>query len=400
MPSLGKTNTPEFGSPCYTEPDVAPPAVTPVGSPPHGWRVVRWRRGSRRGRAGARGTGLGRRWLHPDPGLVLRTGRAQADPRPDQCRPDVRRSGRPGARPAPSPARCATPPPCSTCWPAGGSVIPPGRHLLSAPFLGACDRDPGRLRVARFITPVITDSRRRPVRAWRPGTTPRGCWSRARPRRRGRRGPAARARRSRPSRPAGPCSPRCRRPRPAASTELRPLTRWLAERGRRGQRSGVRPRDRRLRQYAADALVALAPYDLVLTPTLADPAAVRRRAARRRRPRRRLRGAEAPSRRGPAPGTSPGCRRSRCRCTGPDDGLPVGVMLAARPAEEELLLAVAAQLEAAAPWHERRPAAGDGRRETAGGCCMSGMSELTPYLCVADARAAPSTGTSTCSAPR
>ena len=29
MPSLGKTNTPEFGSPCYTEPDVAPPAVTP-----------------------------------------------------------------------------------------------------------------------------------------------------------------------------------------------------------------------------------------------------------------------------------------------------------------------------------------------------------------------------------
>ncbi|MFC6345274.1 amidase family protein, partial [Nocardioides hankookensis] len=27
--SLGKTNAPEFGSPCYTEPDVAPPAVTP-----------------------------------------------------------------------------------------------------------------------------------------------------------------------------------------------------------------------------------------------------------------------------------------------------------------------------------------------------------------------------------
>src|SRR6478609_7127880 len=27
--SLGKTNTPELGSPCYTEPDVAPPAVTP-----------------------------------------------------------------------------------------------------------------------------------------------------------------------------------------------------------------------------------------------------------------------------------------------------------------------------------------------------------------------------------
>ena len=37
------------------------------------------------------------------------------------------------------------------------------------------------------------------------------------------------------------------------------------------------------------------------------------------------------------------------------DGLPVGVMLAARPAEEELLLAVSAQVERAAPWGDRRP---------------------------------------------
>src|SRR5690606_13652836 len=29
MVRLGKTNAPEFGSPCYTEPDVAPPARTP-----------------------------------------------------------------------------------------------------------------------------------------------------------------------------------------------------------------------------------------------------------------------------------------------------------------------------------------------------------------------------------
>jgi amidase len=36
-------------------------------------------------------------------------------------------------------------------------------------------------------------------------------------------------------------------------------------------------------------------------------------------------------------------------------GLPVGVMLAARPAEEELLLALAAQVEDAAPWIGRRP---------------------------------------------
>ena len=39
----------------------------------------------------------------------------------------------------------------------------------------------------------------------------------------------------------------------------------------------------------------------------------------------------------------------------PDGASPVGVMLAARPAEEELLLALAAQVEAAAPWADRRP---------------------------------------------
>jgi amidase len=36
-------------------------------------------------------------------------------------------------------------------------------------------------------------------------------------------------------------------------------------------------------------------------------------------------------------------------------GLPIGVMLAGRPGGEPLLFALAAQLEAAQPWHERRP---------------------------------------------
>ena len=36
-----------------------------------------------------------------------------------------------------------------------------------------------------------------------------------------------------------------------------------------------------------------------------------------------------------------------------DDGLPVGVMLAARPAEDELLLSLCAQVEAASPWRDR-----------------------------------------------
>jgi amidase len=38
-----------------------------------------------------------------------------------------------------------------------------------------------------------------------------------------------------------------------------------------------------------------------------------------------------------------------------EDGLPLGVQLAGRPADESTLLSLAAQLEAAAPWAERRP---------------------------------------------
>jgi amidase len=38
-----------------------------------------------------------------------------------------------------------------------------------------------------------------------------------------------------------------------------------------------------------------------------------------------------------------------------EDGLPLGVQLVGRPAGEGPLLALAAQLEAARPWAERRP---------------------------------------------
>jgi amidase len=44
-----------------------------------------------------------------------------------------------------------------------------------------------------------------------------------------------------------------------------------------------------------------------------------------------------------------------------DDGLPVAVQLAARPAREEVLISLAAQLEEALPWVERRPEVATGQ---------------------------------------
>ena len=95
MVSLGKTSTPEFGSPCYTEPEGAPPAVTPWDTDADGRRLER-RIGIRGvGRAGAGGAGVRRRRLDPDPGQLLRHRRAEADARADLRCADVRRPDRP-----------------------------------------------------------------------------------------------------------------------------------------------------------------------------------------------------------------------------------------------------------------------------------------------------------------
>ena len=69
------------------------------------------------------------------------------------------------------------------------------------------------------------------------------------------------------------------------------------------------------------------------------------------------------SRRGPRRGTSPACPAVSLPLHRTADGLPVGVMLAGRPGEEALLLSLAAQVEAAAPWTDRRTRrAGEPRR--------------------------------------
>ena len=113
--SLGKTATPEFGLPCYTETDIGPPTRTP-------WDPSRLAGGSSGGAAAAVAAGFAparpgqrRRRVDPHPGQRLRPGRAQ-DRRADGSRagpldvdadPAVRARRR-------SPARSATRPRSST----------------------------------------------------------------------------------------------------------------------------------------------------------------------------------------------------------------------------------------------------------------------------------------------
>jgi amidase len=141
---------------------------------------------------------------------------------------------------------------------------------------------------------------------------------------------------------------------PGREAKLRPLTRWLQQRGRAVSGPELGLAIGQLRRIAAGTLSRLASYDAVLTPTLAQP------------PLRvgEIRDDEDPARdfenqKAFTPYTSAWNLTGMPAVSLPlhvtGSGLPVGVMLAARPGEEHRLLALSAQVEAAAPWAERHP---------------------------------------------
>ena len=78
----GRTNSPEMGSLPDDPADRVGTDAQPVGPRPHAGRVERRRRRGGRGRDGAVRQRLRRRRQHPHPGVVLRAGRAQAEPGP------------------------------------------------------------------------------------------------------------------------------------------------------------------------------------------------------------------------------------------------------------------------------------------------------------------------------
>ncbi|GAB2765823.1 amidase [Nocardioides salsibiostraticola] len=353
MVSLGKTSTPEFGSPCYTEPEGYPPAVTP-------WDRTRMAGGSSGGAAAAVAAGLVPVAQGSDGGGSIRI--------PASCcglvglKPSRGRiSGAPmygdpiGLSTSGSIARTVRDSAAMLDVLAGRLPGDPSwAPQASGTFLEACDREPGRLRIARFVEPMIAEAAVDPecVTAYEdasrlleslgheivdvPVPLPAAaipvfetCWA--------------------------VLTAQSVVPLPDAQAALiRPLTRWLADRGQAVSGPEFGLAIGAMRRFAAQALTALAPYDAVLTPTLAAPPL----------PVGALRNdgdpaADFEAQKAFTPWTSAwnvtGMPAVSLPLHWTPEGLPVGVMLAARPAEETLLLSLAAQVERAAPWHHRRP---------------------------------------------
>lgn len=351
--SLGKTSTPEFGSPCYTEPDVAPPSRTP-------YDLGRMAGGSSGGAGAAVAAGLVPVAQGSDGGgsiripasccglFGLKPTRGRVSAAPVYGDPVGLGAIGPLARTVRDAAAMldvmAGPAVGDPFW---APPLPEGET-----FLDACSRDPGRLRIGRFSTPVITATELHPdcLRAYDDATrlleglgheveeidvplpvdaVPvfETCWS--------------------------VLSTLSEVPQDRQHL-LRPLTRWLRDRGDAVTAPEFAFAVGELRRVAASCLQRLAPYDAVLTPTLAQP------------PLRigEIRDDDDPARdfenqKAFTPFTSAwnvtGMPAASLPLHTTTEGLPVGVMLAARPAQERLLLSLCAQVEEAAPWRDRHP---------------------------------------------
>lgn len=352
--SLGKTNTPEFGLPCYTEPDVAPPARTP-------WDPSRSAGGSSGGAGAAVAAGLVAFAQGNDgagsvriPGSVCglvgikpARGRVSNGPLMPEgaglvVQGPLARTVRDAAAmldamAVPFPDDMSVAPP-----------LPPGDT-----FLGACDRPPARLRIGRYRTPVIGETDLDPeciaaydatsalleqlghevvdVQApFGPELVPafEVVWS------------------------VGPATLPLE---PAHEEQLQPFTRWLRDRGRSYSAVEYAGALGQLQMAARASLTETMQYDAVLTPTLSRPPVRVGHFTAMGDP-----AANFEEQKRFAAFTAPYNLSGQPAVTLPlhwtPDGLPIGVQLVGRPAGEVTLLGLAAQLEQAHSWHDRRPA--------------------------------------------
>ena len=338
----GKTSTPEFGLPAYTEPEVGPWARTP-------WDLTRSAGGSSGGAAAAVAAGLAPVAHGSDGGGSIRIPASSCGLVGLKTSRDLLPNG-----PLPEgPGRLGVQGPLARSVADAAALL--DVMAASAPdrtYLAALAVEPGPLRIGRYATAVIADTPVHPecLLAWERASAALSAlgheiidieiplplhavphfelvWAAG---------------------SAGiPLDP-------SVEPQLRPLTQWLRERGRALSESEVAEAIDFMDQHALLALASSAHVDLVLTPTLADLPS----------PIGSIRNDDDPAadfeaQKAFTPFTSPYNMTGQPAISLPvhwtDEGLPVGVQLVGRPLEEGLVLRVAAQLERALPWSHRHP---------------------------------------------
>jgi amidase len=348
----GKTATPEFGLPCYTETKIGPPARTP-------WDLTRSAGGSSGGAAAAVASGLAPAAQGSDGGGSIRIpasvcglfgikptrGRISQGP----MMPDLTGLSTDGPL-ARTVADAALLLDAMTGNHPGDMytlpALPPGES-----FLGYASREPGKLRIARTIQTVVDGAEVDAdcVAAWEDAS-------------------ALLASLGHEVEDADLPFPAEAVPSflalwftmaaftpipPAQEPELLPLTQWLREQGRTISAPDIFFHQAILQGSVRPAMTAMNAYDAILTPTVAMP------------PRPVGWFDEV----GPAenfirqtqftPWTALFNLSGQPAVSVPlhwnDAGLPIGVMLAGRMGDEGTLISLSAQLEAARPWRDKHP---------------------------------------------
>jgi amidase len=351
--SLGKTSVPEVGLPCYTEPAIGPPARTP-------WDPTRLAGGSSGGAAAAVAGGLLPIAQGSDGGGSIRIPASVCGV--VGLKPSRGRVSR-GPIDGDAMGLSALGPLARTVRDAAAFLDAVAGPMLGDPhwapplpagetFLAACERAPGRLRIARTLaSPIPAAVDPQVEQAWQHASTlltdlghdvvdvesflPAEAvsyfeviWAV-----------------SAASLPVPP----------GRADDLQPLTRYLRERGAGVSAAAYAQAIGGLQTLCRQAIAASAGFDATLHPTVAqlprpvgwfsaggDPAADFER-QKQFTPWTALYNTSG------QPAISLPLYQSR-------EGLPIGMMLVGRPAGETALLSLAAQVEQAAPWRARHPA--------------------------------------------
>lgn len=345
----GKTNTPEFGFPCYTEPVNAAPARTP-------WDLSRSAGGSSGGAAAAVATGLAPIAHASDAGgsiripasacglVGLKASRGRISPgRLREPGPGLGIDGVLSRSVADTAAALDV---LAGSRPGDTYHVPP----VAGGFLAATRRDPGRLRIGLLTTPVIAETTVHPACLTAAETTAavlEGLGHLVEP------SPVpfevARWQAFAAVWSVGAASI----PLPeGAEAALMPLTRWLREQGRKVSGVDYAAALAAIQRLTIDVAAAWDRFDLILTPTLAEPPAAVGGLRNDDDP-----AADFDAQTRFTPWTSVYNLSGRPAISLPlhtaevaGRRLPIGVMLGGRFGADDLLLTVAAQLEAAVGW--------------------------------------------------